>query len=246
MKRIAIIENGFARDTYIFTTNPAIIEIGPDWEENFCDVKYSCLYIGIFEGIHEKEIQESAAAALGVHPDVISLVGIDCEQNVDTETNTEDVIVGRAINGVTINGLEFLLDKEHEIMKFPNVDAAKKHMSRSKLENGFSQEAIEDITFLDAETDESISQSRGYICPVCENENHPLYVRFCIICGNPLLKHQQKNERLEIDRSEFERLRSHFGHKIEVAVYGDDQNVAIECMDCHEVLYSVDKPQADE
>jgi len=151
------------------------------------------------------------------------------------------VIVGRAINGVTINGLEFLLDEEHEVVKFPNVDAAKKHL----MENGFSQEAIKDMTFLDAEADEPVSQSRGYICPVCENENHPENARFCIICGNPLLQPQQKKEKLEA-RLEFERLRSHFGHKIEVAVYGDDQNVAIECMDCYEVLYSVDKPREDE
>lgn len=241
MKRIAIIENGFARDTQIFTADPAFIEKDPNWEENFCDVKYSCLYIGVFEGTHEKEIQENAATALGVHPDVISLVSIDRGQYVNTGTNTGDVIVGRAINGVTINGLEFLLDEEHEVVKFPNVDAAKKHL----MENGFSQEAIKDMTFLDAEADEPVSQSRGYICPVCENENHPENARFCIICGNPLLQPQQKKEKLEA-RLEFERLRSHFGHKIEVAVYGDDQNVAIECMDCYEVLYSVDKPREDE
>jgi len=173
---------------------------------------------------------------------VISLVSIDHGQYVNTGANTGDVIVGRAINGVTINGLEFLLDEEHEVVKFPNVGAAKKHL----MENGFSQEAVEDMTFLNAETDEPISQSWGYICPVCENGNHPANARFCIICGNPLLQYQQKKESLEANRFAFERLSSHFGHKIEVAVYGDNQNVAIECMDCHEVLYSIDKLQENE
>lgn len=173
---------------------------------------------------------------------MISLVSIDHGQYVNTGANTGDVIVGRAINGVTINGLEFLLDEEHEVVKFPNVGAAKKHL----MENGFSQEAVEDMTFLNAETDEPISQSWGYICPVCENGNHPANARFCIICGNPLLQYQQKKESLEANRFAFERLSSHFGHKIEVAVYGDNQNVAIECMDCHEVLYSIDKLQENE
>ena len=42
--------------------------------------------------------------------------------------------------------------------------------------------------------------------------------------------------------SEFTRLLSHVGHNIEVAVYGDNHNVSVECVDCYEVLYSVDNP----
>lgn len=42
--------------------------------------------------------------------------------------------------------------------------------------------------------------------------------------------------------SAFERLRSHVGHQIEVAIYGDGQNVSIECVDCYEVLYSLENP----
>lgn len=42
--------------------------------------------------------------------------------------------------------------------------------------------------------------------------------------------------------SAFECLRSHVGHQIEVAVYGDSQNVVVECVDCYEVLYSLDNP----
>jgi hypothetical protein len=35
-------------------------------------------------------------------------------------------------------------------------------------------------------------------------------------------------------------LRSHVGHKIECVVYGDEDNVAIECITCCEVLLDYD------
>lgn len=41
----------------------------------------------------------------------------------------------------------------------------------------------------------------------------------------------------------FNQIKSHMGHKIVVAVYGNhkyEDNVAIECVDCNEVLYDVD------
>jgi len=39
---------------------------------------------------------------------------------------------------------------------------------------------------------------------------------------------------------EFERLREHIGHRIVCVIYGDVE-VSLECEDCHEVLYSVNK-----
>ena len=72
MKRIAIIEDGYVRDTQIYTANPDIIEKDPDWENHFTDVKYPCLYLGVFEGFDEDEIRRKAAESQGVHPDVIS------------------------------------------------------------------------------------------------------------------------------------------------------------------------------
>ena len=42
---------------------------------------------------------------------------------------------------------------------------------------------------------------------------------------------------------EFDRLCSHAGHEIEIATYGNDYNVSIECIDCHEVLHSLDNPK---
>ena len=43
--------------------------------------------------------------------------------------------------------------------------------------------------------------------------------------------------------SNFDRVLSHLGHELEVAVYGDNENVAIECLTCMEVV--VDYNQED-
>ena len=77
MKRTAVIEDGYVRDTQIFTANPDIIEKEPDWENYFKDVKYSCLYIGIFEGSDENEIRKKAAESQGIHPGIISLIPLE-------------------------------------------------------------------------------------------------------------------------------------------------------------------------
>jgi hypothetical protein len=47
----------------------------------------------------------------------------------------------------------------------------------------------------------------------------------------------------------FDRIASHYGHAIEVAAYGDDEqgtvNVAIECVDCSEVIIDQERyPEA--
>lgn len=43
----------------------------------------------------------------------------------------------------------------------------------------------------------------------------------------------------------FETLRDHVGHKIKIALYGD-QNVAIECVTCNEVLVDFDRYEDEE
>jgi len=78
MKRIALIEDGYVRDVQVFAGNPASIgEEDRVWENEFVDVKYPCLYIGIFGGSDEGEITKKAAECEEVHPDVITLVAID-------------------------------------------------------------------------------------------------------------------------------------------------------------------------
>jgi len=77
MKRIAVIEDGYVRDTQVFTADPAIIDEDPDWENRFSDIRYPCMYVGVFEGTCEGEIRRTAADVATVHPDIISLIPIE-------------------------------------------------------------------------------------------------------------------------------------------------------------------------
>jgi hypothetical protein len=40
-------------------------------------------------------------------------------------------------------------------------------------------------------------------------------------------------------------LAEHFGHSLTVALYGEGDNVAIECEECYEVLLDFDKEQVN-
>ena len=47
------------------------------------------------------------------------------------------------------------------------------------------------------------------------------------------------------NKEDFNKLLSHAGHLIEIVTYGDldnPQNVAIECIDCNEVIVDMDNP----
>lgn len=56
------------------------------------------------------------------------------------------VIVGRPINGITINGLEYLMDDEGAFKIFDDMDAAKKFLT----ENGFDEAGMEDLVFVES------------------------------------------------------------------------------------------------
>jgi hypothetical protein len=43
----------------------------------------------------------------------------------------------------------------------------------------------------------------------------------------------------------YDELAEHYGHKIEIAIYGEGMNVAIECENCSEVLLDFDNDEAD-
>lgn len=47
--------------------------------------------------------------------------------------------IGRPINGVTINGLEYVLDDEDELMLFDSIEEAKEFLR----ENGIDDDEIE-------------------------------------------------------------------------------------------------------
>lgn len=53
------------------------------------------------------------------------------------------VIVGRPINGISINGLEYLMDDEGAYKIFDDTGAAKKFL----MENGFDEEDLEELVF---------------------------------------------------------------------------------------------------
>ena len=44
---------------------------------------------------------------------------------------------------------------------------------------------------------------------------------------------------------DFNSLKDHVGHRIEVVLYGKDANVSIECLTCGEVLLDYDNPKYD-
>lgn len=71
------------------------------------------------------------------------------------------VIVGRPINGISLNGLEYILDDEDEIRYFDSIDEAKTLLR----EHGYDDEDMEDyLVFKESED------------------------RTCFRCGSPLFK----------------------------------------------------------
>ena len=46
--------------------------------------------------------------------------------------------------------------------------------------------------------------------------------------------------------SNYKELRAHWGHEIQVAVYAIDANVAVECLDCNEILFDFDNEKEEE
>ena len=45
---------------------------------------------------------------------------------------------------------------------------------------------------------------------------------------------------------DFNSLKDHVGHNIEVVLYGGDRNVSVECTTCNEVLLDYDNPKYEE
>lgn len=57
------------------------------------------------------------------------------------------VIIGRPINGISINGLEYVLDASGEPMVFANEEAAKKFL----MEHNCPEDVFEDLIFEEVE-----------------------------------------------------------------------------------------------
>ena len=61
----------------IYNGDPKGVDVDPNWENYFTDVKYPCQFIGIFEGETDSEILGKAAEHAGVHPGVVTLIDTD-------------------------------------------------------------------------------------------------------------------------------------------------------------------------
>ena len=56
------------------------------------------------------------------------------------------IVISKPINGISLNGDEYLLDEDNEVMEFDAIEIAKEFL----IKNGV--EITEDINFRDAET----------------------------------------------------------------------------------------------
>lgn len=68
------------------------------------------------------------------------------------------VIIGRPINGISLNGLEYVLDEEGEVRYFDGADEAKQFL----LDSGFSEKDLEFIVLRES-------------CGVCSRCGAPLF-----------------------------------------------------------------------
>ena len=63
------------------------------------------------------------------------------------------IVIGRPINGISINGLEYLLDENGEYKQFESTEEAKTFLN-SMFEEPLTDDQLEDsFMFMDTETD---------------------------------------------------------------------------------------------
>ena len=53
-----------------------------------------------------------------------------------------------------------------------------------------------------------------------------------------------KKRSFETHKFDYAKLKRHQGHNIECVMYGDDVNMSVECVDCHEIIIDYDNPKA--
>lgn len=102
------------------------------------------------------------------------------------------IIIGRHINGITLNPLEYVLDEDDEVMVFETEDKARDFLR----EYGFDDEDMEHFVFEEvfAEHEEYYTEAVE-VCPHCDSENvYPMwdtevsgFVAVCKHCGKEIL-----------------------------------------------------------
>ena len=84
----------------------------------------------------------------------IALYGGRKKVLMDTNSANKAIIVGRPINGISINGLEYVLHDDGRTMEFANEKAAKDYL----LQKGVDPKAFESLIFEEVESDEEPSE----------------------------------------------------------------------------------------
>ena len=242
MKKIVIIKECYVRDAQVLSVSLEFAAENLAFDDNFIDVKYPSLYLGEFEGVDEDEIRTKAAKYQGVHPDIITLIDIGQKNNC---INCRWQPMVPKTNDFT----------DQEIIICPACDYELAKVDDCNSPPEFCPDCGQT---LDWETDsdmEYITEFEKLRChvghkieTVIDRNDRNVSIK-CSDCDKIL--YSVYNPRVLIDKSdtdifEFDKIKSHFGHNIEIAIYGGDCNVSIECVDCYEVLYSVDNPEIEQ
>ncbi len=77
------------------------------------------------------------------------------------DENMNEIIVGKHINGIALNELEYLLDECGEILRFPNKEYAIYYLKN----HGVSDDEIYYLVFI------YTNESRKCKCHLCENKD---------------------------------------------------------------------------
>jgi len=77
---------------------------------------------------------------------------LDCctKYNQDGESIKQKIIVGRPINGISLNGDDYLLDDYNNVMKFDNIQAAKDFL----LDNHILADQLDQLNYVEADENE--------------------------------------------------------------------------------------------
>ena len=76
VKKIAIIDNPYVRDAQVFHGDPRNDDDIWENDENWFDSEMP-VFVGIFEGTNIEEVRAAAAESANVHPESITLLGLD-------------------------------------------------------------------------------------------------------------------------------------------------------------------------
>ena len=95
---------------------------------------------GITQSLEWYEIDEYNE---GIYGTICSVCDMVSDLNMDSIPKEYKIVIGRPINGISLNGLEYIIDKHGRYMMFYNLDKAKHYLER----NGISGNEMDYFTF---------------------------------------------------------------------------------------------------